>query len=98
MVTLGADSHQATHTFVAVDETGSKLGHVTLKANADGHLQVLKWARRALKFSIRDRNGFMGAGHLVGVIRYDGWSQTFLVSSQAFPSPVLSRRRVSPGL
>jgi hypothetical protein len=30
MVTLGADSHKATHTVVAIDETGSKLGHVTV--------------------------------------------------------------------
>jgi hypothetical protein len=44
MVTLGADSHKATHTVVAVDETGSKLGHFTVKANSDGHLQALSWA------------------------------------------------------
>jgi transposase len=44
MVTLGADSHKATHTLVAVDETGSKLSHVTVKANSDGHLQALSWA------------------------------------------------------
>ena len=44
MVTLGADSHKATHTVVAVDETGAKLSHVTVKANSDGHLQALSWA------------------------------------------------------
>src|SRR5450756_636825 len=44
MVTLGADSHKATHTVVAVDETGRKLSQVTVKATSDGHLQALSWA------------------------------------------------------
>ena len=44
MVTLGVDSHKATHTVVAVDETGCKLSQVTVRANSDGHLHALSWA------------------------------------------------------
>jgi transposase len=42
MVTLGTDAHKATHTFVAVDETGRKLDQVTLTADTDGHLNALR--------------------------------------------------------
>ncbi len=44
MVTLGTDSHKATHTFVAADEAGRQLGQSTFGANGDGHLKALKWA------------------------------------------------------
>lgn len=44
MVTLGTDSHKATHTFVAVDETGRRVGQATLAADSTGHLKALHWA------------------------------------------------------
>lgn len=44
MVTLGVDSHKATHTVVAVDQAGCKLSQLTVRANSDGHLQALSWA------------------------------------------------------
>ncbi len=44
MITLGADSHKRTHTFVAVDANGRELGHKTVKAVAAGHLEALRWA------------------------------------------------------
>jgi len=44
MVTLGTDSHKATHTFVAVDEAGAQLSQSTFRADEEGHLKALKWA------------------------------------------------------
>jgi hypothetical protein len=44
MVTLGADSHKATHTLVAVDGAARELGQRTFAANTGGHLEALAWA------------------------------------------------------
>jgi transposase len=44
VVTVGTDSHEKTHTFVAVDEVGRRLAEITLRANSDGHLQLVRWA------------------------------------------------------
>lgn len=44
MVVVGVDPHKHTHTAVAVDENGRKLGHLTVKARPGGHRQLLKWA------------------------------------------------------
>ena len=44
MVVIGVDAHKRTHTLVAVDEAGRKLGERTLAATSEGHLQA---ARRA---------------------------------------------------
>lgn len=44
MITLGADSHKRTHTFVAVDSNGRELAHKTVKAVPAGHLEALRWA------------------------------------------------------
>ena len=41
MVIIGADLHKRTHTGVAVDEAGRKLGHRTVAATPDGHLELL---------------------------------------------------------
>jgi transposase len=45
MVVVGADVHKRTHTFVAVDEVGRKLGEKVVKATTDGHRQAVRWAR-----------------------------------------------------
>jgi len=45
MVVVGADVHKRTHTFVAVDEAGRKLGEKTVKATTDGHFDAVMWAR-----------------------------------------------------
>jgi len=45
MVVVGADVHKRSHTFVAVDEVGRKLGEKTVKATTEGHLVALMWAR-----------------------------------------------------
>jgi len=46
MVTIGVDAHKKTHTLVAVDEVGRKLGERTVKATPDGHLDAVVWAGR----------------------------------------------------
>lgn len=44
MVMIGADSHKRTHTVVAVDEVGRRLGTRTVRANGDGHLCLVEWS------------------------------------------------------
>ena len=46
MVILGADLHKRTHTVVAVDEQGRKLGETTIPATPEGHLELRRWAAR----------------------------------------------------
>jgi transposase len=46
MVIIGADTHKRTHTFVAIDAGGGKLGERTVAATAGGHLELLRWASR----------------------------------------------------
>src|ERR1700744_4125367 len=45
MVVVGADVHKHTHTFVAVDEVGRKLGEKTVKALTGGHAEAVMWVR-----------------------------------------------------
>jgi transposase len=44
VIVIGADSHKRTHTVVAVDEVGRRLGERTVKATSDGHLELLGWS------------------------------------------------------
>ncbi|MBV9173916.1 MAG: IS110 family transposase [Chloroflexi bacterium] len=46
MVTLGADTHKSTHTFVVVDDNGRQLAERTVSATPSGHLEALQWAAR----------------------------------------------------
>jgi transposase len=48
MVVLGVDPHKHSHTVVAVDEAGRRLGQLTVSARAgrDGQLRLLGWARQ----------------------------------------------------
>lgn len=46
MVVVGADVHKWSHTFVAVDEAGRKLGELTVKADPTGHDKAIRWAQR----------------------------------------------------
>ena len=46
MVTLGTDSHKATHTFVATDETGRELGQGTFSTGTEGYLKALRWSAK----------------------------------------------------
>ena len=45
MVVVGADVHKRTHTFVAVDEVGRKLGEKVVVATSAGHAEAVMWAR-----------------------------------------------------
>ena len=45
MVVVGADVHKRTHTFVAVDPAGRKLGEKVVAATTVGHHKALVWAR-----------------------------------------------------
>ena len=45
MVVVGTDVHKRTHTFVAVDEVGRKLGEKVVPATTAGHDKALAWAR-----------------------------------------------------
>jgi transposase len=44
MVVLGTDAHKRTHTIVAIDEAGARLGWTTVEATPEGHLRAVKWA------------------------------------------------------
>lgn len=45
MVVVGADVHKRTHTFVAVDGVGRKLGEKVVAATSVGHAEAVMWAR-----------------------------------------------------
>lgn len=45
MVVVGTDVHKRTHTFVAVNEVGRKLGEKVVPATTVGHHKALVWAR-----------------------------------------------------
>jgi transposase len=44
MVVLGIDAHKRTHTAVAVDEQGKRLGSKTVPATSAGNLELVRWA------------------------------------------------------
>jgi transposase len=45
MVVVGADVHKRTHTFVAVDGVGRKIGEKVVAATSVGHAEAVMWAR-----------------------------------------------------
>ena len=47
MVTIGVDSHKRTHIAVAVDGNGRKLAERLVGTTPEGHLELLRWARRS---------------------------------------------------
>ena len=56
MVVLGIDAHKRTHTAVAVDEHGKKLGVKTVPATSAGNLELVRWAREfgEHRFAVED--------------------------------------------
>ncbi len=56
MVIVGVDAHKRTHTLVAVDEVGRKLGERTVSATWDGHLEAIIWVARwpECQFALED--------------------------------------------
>ncbi len=69
VIVIGADVHKGTHTFVAVDEVGRKLGESTVKATTTGHGQALRWARA--KFGPELRWGIEDCRHLSARLERD---------------------------
>lgn len=75
MVMIGTDSHKRTHTVVAVDDVGRRLGEKTLAATSDGHLTLVQWAARwpQVTFALEDcrhltrrlERDLLAAGHRV---------------------------------
>lgn len=55
-VVIGVDEHRRSHTLVAVDEVGRKVGERTAAAASEGHLAALEWAPRwsAARFALED--------------------------------------------
>lgn len=45
MVVVGADVHKRSHTVVAVDDVGRKLGEKTVNATTAGHAEAVMWVR-----------------------------------------------------
>jgi transposase len=52
VVVIGVDAHKKSHTLVAVDGNGRKLGEKTVEATDAGHAKALRWA--LLKFGGED--------------------------------------------
>jgi transposase len=44
MVMIGTDSHKRTHTVVAVDDVGRRLGVKTVRTNSEGHFELVRWS------------------------------------------------------
>ena len=75
MVTIGVDSHKATHTVVAVDEVGRVLGEKKVRATSEGHLALAQWSARfgEVVFALEDcryltrrlEADLLRAGHVV---------------------------------
>jgi transposase len=55
-VVIGVDAHKRSHTLVAVDQVGRKLGERMVAATSEGHLQALEWASRwpAVRFALEE--------------------------------------------
>lgn len=69
VIVIGADVHKQTHTFVAVDEVGCKLGATTVRATPAGHEQALRWARS--RFGLQLRWGIEDCRHLSSRLERD---------------------------
>ena len=56
MIVIGVDSHKRTHTVVAVDQVGRRLGERTVKATSDGHLELVRWSAQwsQVTFALED--------------------------------------------
>jgi transposase len=55
-VVVGVDAHKRSHTLVAVDVVGRKLGERIVAATGEGHLQALEWASQwaEVRFALED--------------------------------------------
>jgi transposase len=75
MVIIGADSHKRTHTVVALDDVGRRLGEKTVAATSEGHLLLVQWAAQwpDVTFALEDcrhltrrlERDLLSAGHRI---------------------------------
>lgn len=71
MITIGIDAHKDTHTLVALNETGRRLGALTVPARSHGHVQALDWAHQldpaagGVVFAVED------CRHVTGLLERD---------------------------
>ena len=75
MVVIGADSHKRTHTVVALDAVGRRLGEKTVPTTSEGHLALVTWAAQwpQVRFALEDcrhltrrlEQDLLAAGHRV---------------------------------
>jgi len=56
VVMIGVDSHKRTHTVVALDDIGRRLGELTVAATTDGHLKLQAWSAQweQMAFALED--------------------------------------------
>jgi transposase len=56
VIVIGADSHKRSHTVVAVDQVGRRLGERTVATSSDGHLELLRWSSQwpQVRFALED--------------------------------------------
>jgi transposase len=56
MIMIGADSHKRSHTVVALNEVGRRLGQKTVSTDIDGHLALLQWSGQFddVQFALED--------------------------------------------
>lgn len=69
MVVVGADVHKRTHTFVAVDEVGRKLGEKVVAATSAGHAEAVMWVRE--RFGVQVVWGIEDCRHLSARLERD---------------------------
>jgi hypothetical protein len=58
MITLGLDPHPASHTVVALDESGVSLGHLTVPNTAEGTHAIVRVFRTIHATSLGGRRGW----------------------------------------
>jgi transposase len=75
LIVIGADSHKRTHTVVALDPVGRRLGERTVPTTSEGHLALVAWAGQwpQVRFALEDcrhltrrlEQDLLAAGHRV---------------------------------
>jgi transposase len=69
MVVVGADVHKRTHTFVAVNDVGRKLGEKVVAATGAGHAEAVMWVRE--RFGVQVVWGIEDCRHLSARLERD---------------------------
>lgn len=90
MVVIGIDPHKRTHTAVAVDEVGRRLGQLTVDANEAGMLRLWAWTTRfgpQRRWAVED--GRAMAGRLVRALISAGAAVVWV------PSKLMAHARAS---